>query len=524
MNAYVDASLPWFYLDRVSARPGDRVRLFACGPAGQCTLTITRIGREEVTVASIGEVSIQQHDIPATADRDGCDWPCVAEFAVEDDWGSGYYDVQLTHPDGKSTHDFLCVRPALGAATQRALLVLATNTYDAYNYWGGANAYAHVGKLIDEEMPLDEAAAQAAGTLSRKRPRAQLQLFPPADVPRMVNLRVRDMNGWELPVNSDFLERHTPTPYDGAAGFYNKWEHRFAEWAEQQGIALDYATDHDLAHETDALDGYGCVLLVGHSEYWSGEQRQQLEAYATAGGNLAIFSGNTGYWKVRWEDDGQRMAVHKSRGHVEDPLWANPETRPDATHYMSHPSLGMPEAQVTGLSFLYGGYHRLCMCVARGAAAYTVYNDSHWALEGTDLYYGDQFGGDVPLLGYENDGCLLRFGDDGLPKPAGGVGVPDNLEIIAIAPATLFEHPRNPNPPAIPPEDPGFIAKLAYGEDTEQNRERSLRGHAVLASFKKGRGEVFNSGTTEWAHGLAAQDPFVERITQNVLRRFGVLD
>jgi len=44
----------------------------------------------------------------------------------------------------------------------------------------------------------------------------------------------------------------------------------------------------------------------------------------------------------------------------------------------------------------------------------------------------------------------------------------------------------------------------------------------VLASFKRGEGEVFNSGTTEWAHGLAARDPFVERITHNVLRRFGV--
>jgi hypothetical protein len=44
----------------------------------------------------------------------------------------------------------------------------------------------------------------------------------------------------------------------------------------------------------------------------------------------------------------------------------------------------------------------------------------------------------------------------------------------------------------------------------------------VMASFKRGRGEVFNAGTTEWAHGLAAGDPFVECITRNVLRRFMV--
>jgi hypothetical protein len=43
----------------------------------------------------------------------------------------------------------------------------------------------------------------------------------------------------------------------------------------------------------------------------------------------------------------------------------------------------------------------------------------------------------------------------------------------------------------------------------------------VMASFKRGKGEVFNGGTTEWAHGLAADDPFVAQITRNVLRRFG---
>jgi hypothetical protein len=41
-----------------------------------------------------------------------------------------------------------------------------------------------------------------------------------------------------------------------------------------------------------------------------------------------------------------------------------------------------------------------------------------------------------------------------------------------------------------------------------------------MASFRRGAGEVFNAGTTEWAHGLAAGDPFVTRITRNVLTRF----
>ena len=41
-----------------------------------------------------------------------------------------------------------------------------------------------------------------------------------------------------------------------------------------------------------------------------------------------------------------------------------------------------------------------------------------------------------------------------------------------------------------------------------------------MASFGRGAGQVFNVGATEWAHGLAAGDPFVAVITKNVLDRF----
>jgi hypothetical protein len=61
-----------------------------------------------------------------------------------------------------------------------------------------------------------------------------------------------------------------------------------------------------------------------------------------------------------------------------------------------------------------------------------------------------------------------------------------------------------------------------FGDSSAAAQAKVLRGHAVLASFTRGKGEVFNSGTTEWAHGLGARDPFVETITHNVLRRFGV--
>lgn len=511
---------PWFYPDVVSAAPGSSVRIHASSTGGPCTLTVSRVGAERVERARVDGIEVSDHPIPADADANGCGWPAVASFDIGQDWASGYYDLELTDAAGSSTHHFVCVTPAATADKAAALIVLSTNTYQSYNYWGGCNSYADVDAIMAGTVSATERAT-GIGRLSRLRPFAQNVIAMTDGGPRLINPTLRGPGELVFPRNPEWQPAHKPTPYDGASGFINKWEHRFVAWAENEGIALDYATDHDFESNPELLVDYTCVLLVGHSEYWSASQRQQLDQYVTDGGNLAIFSGNTGYWKVRWEEEGTTLIAHKWSGETDDPLWANPGTRQDATHLWSHPEFGRPEAEVTGLSFLYGGYHRLVMCVARGGAAFTIYDDQHWALDDVDLYYGDTFGSEVPLVGYENDGCPIRFDHRGLPVPDGGVGIPQYFQIIGIAPATLFEPPSSPFPAAIPPENPEVLAQIAYGLTGDGAAERVNRGHAVLGSFTKGKGEVFNSGTTEWAHGLAAGDPYVTGITRNVLQRFG---
>jgi hypothetical protein len=366
------------------------------------------------------------------------------------------------------------------------------------------------------ETTLAEAMEKAIGRLSTQRPIAPLLIAPPPDMPRIVNLRKRgfEERPWAGAETGAWARAHGQSAYDGSAGFLNKWEHAFAAWAEAQGIGFDYLTDYDLDADARALDPYAVVILVGHSEYWSGREREAIDAFLDRGGRLAIFSGNTAFWKVRWEDDGKTLVCHKWKG-----FEAEAVVPADATHLWSHPAFGRPEAATTGLSFIFGGYHRLGLCAARGIGGYTVYRDQHWALAGCDLYYGDVFGDEVPLLGYENDGCPLTFGEDGLPAPVARLGVPENLEIIALAPAAFAESP-SPYRPLIPPEQLEVAAQIAYGASDAAAQARVLRGHAVMACFKRGAGEVFNGGTTEWAHGLAANDPFVTRITRNVLRRF----
>lgn len=505
--------MPALYTFPLSVKPGESFAIHASSDTRACTLEIARIGAERDVVYR-APIEVGDHPTPPDADAKGCNWPVAATVTARADWRSGYYDVVLTDAKGEAAHHFICVRA--GAHRARMALVLSTNTWHAYNYWGGASAYCHVESLMRRQKTLAEAMQGAIGVLSTERPFPPLLLAAPPDIPRLVNLRPRDFEErtWAS-ADPAWSRANRQSPYDAAAGFLNKWEHVFVRWAEgEEHLMFDYLTDHDLDRDPNALDGYDVVMLVGHSEYWSARQRDVIEVFVDRGGRLAIFSGNTAFWKVRWENDGRTLICRKWKG--ED------EAVPDAakTHLWSHPMFARPEAAITGLSFLYGGYHRLGLCAARGAAGYTIYRDKHWALEGTDLFYGDVIGGSVPLIGYENDGCPIRFDAEGLPAPAGGVGVPANLEIVAFVPAVFAESPDNPYRALIPPEQMDVVARVAYGDDRPEIVARVSRGHAVMASFTRGKGEVFNAGTTEWAHGLGQHDPFVMRITRNVLKRF----
>ena len=501
------------YTNTLSVAPGETFTVHASCDAGPCSLEIARVSATRDIVHQHSDIVVENHAVPPRADREGCDWPAAVEVGTGD-WRSGYYDLVLTNTQQKTAHHFVCVRAT--ERRNRIALVLATNTLHAYNYWGGASAYCDVESLMSRRLPLLEAMKGAIGRLSTQRPFPPLLLAPPPDMPRLVNLRKRGF--LERPwagADPAWSRAHEQSPYDGSAGFLHKWEHAFVRWAESvENLNFDYLTDYDLDRDAATLDGYDVVLLVGHSEYWSARQRDCIEAFVDRGGKLAIFSGNTAFWKVRWENDGRTLVCHKWKGEAETIADS------DKTHLWSHPMFGRAEAAITGLSFLYGGYHRLGLCAARGQGGYTIYRDKHWALEGTDLYYGDVIGDDVPLIGYENDGCPLRFDEHGLPSPDGGHGVPENLEVIAIAPCAFAEPQDNPYRPLIPPEQLDVVARIAYGRDDSATQARVSRGHAVMASFKRGKGEVFNAGTTEWAHGLAAHDPFVTRITRNVLKRF----
>ncbi len=74
-------------------------------------------------------------------------------------------------------------------------------------------------------------------------------------------------------------------------------------WLERNGYDVSYFTGvDDRPPRRRDPRSTKLFLSVGHDEYWSAEQRENVEAAREAGVNLAFFSGNEIFWKTRWEN------------------------------------------------------------------------------------------------------------------------------------------------------------------------------------------------------------------------------
>ncbi len=470
---------------------------------------VARIGATE-TIVWEGQVPADDHPTPRGAYMSGCDWPAAHAITAQDDWRSGYYQVELTIDiDGKARTEyaFFVLRPPANSPNS-ILLQLSTNTWHAYNDFGGRNLYT------------------GATTVSLQRPMSRGYLHKPPGAGR----RVTTTNPPDADMNTHigYLTKNHLSPYAGSAGWPD-WELPFIRWAESAGYGIDLCTNADLEEHPRLVDGYKLLLSVGHDEYWSGPMRDTVESFIASGGNVAFFSGNTAFWQVRMEDPAPTTSEAEPNASMigykgffkQDPVYGTDRVG-ELTSMWSDHEIGRPENHMTGVSFTHGGYHRIGKRATNGAGGYTIHQPNHWLFDGTGIDYGDVLGAKATVVGYECDGCDFTY-RDGRPYPTGSDGTPENFVILGTAPAPHFTRTTATRPP--PPDQPSeveFIAARLYGTRDAADVERISAGHAVLGSYiAPSGGVVVTSGSTDWAHGLAGRDAQIEQITHNVLCRLG---
>lgn len=504
----------WVYTDRLSAAPGETVGLHLSASAPTASLRLERAGLEPKTVWSRADIPVSLQPVPDDASTEGCRWPETLRLTVGD-WPSGYYRIIITAGGVENEH-MLCVRPAVYGRDAKIMLVLTTNTLHAYNYWGGKSLYSKYEDVGSSgQLKRD---GTKANWVSTQRPFGPGLISGHPDSPRFPNFRSRKMGERPFYEGAKYIFQYGFNRWDFAAGFMNKWEHHFVRWCEANGYALDYCTKYDLDTNPDLLKAYKLYMSVGHDEYWTWDERDAVEGFTEAGGNSVFFSGNVAIWQIRWEENGARMVGYKADAE-NDPVYGTPRQHL-TTGLFSHPITGRPENEMTGVSFTRGGFANVGFATSRGIGGYIIYNSDHWALDGSDLEYGDVLGAKDKIVAWETDGCLFQF-EGGLPKPTGEDGTPLSFEIIGMAPAT-YERPDRgyPREALLLGGDYAALARTLYGEATERTIGKVLRGHCVMGAMPKGKGQVFTTGCMEWSYGLAGQDPFVDRITHNILRRF----
>ncbi|OWU86671.1 hypothetical protein ATO6_07820 [Oceanicola sp. 22II-s10i] len=500
------------YTDRMSYDPGETVSFHVSTTAERWSIQIYRDGHAPEMVHETFDLPGSFTKTSDTAYMDGCDWPVLHSWTIPEGQRSGFYRVVSTclRADGQRhvQHHFFTVRPTQATRQGRMVIMLATATWTSYNDWGGANAYFGTwGPKGNDASPI----------LSLKRPWTRGLLWLPKGAARVAQREMPDMNDAPRYPSKEWGYSYGWAQYYAAAG-WAQFDRHFVVWCEAQGFTPDIITQTDLHYRPEILDGYTCLATSGHDEYWTREMRETVERFCENGGGFARFGGNF-VWQIRLEDEGMRQVCYKGKAHTLDPVREGPDKHLLTTSWEGR-GVEWPGAGTVGVNGCHGMYASWGGFAPKGSRGFTVYRPDHWALKGTDLRYADVFGAEAGIFGYEVDGLNYTF-HQGLPYPVQEPGVPDNIEILAMTPAMLYEyeHPGQGVRYYLSDGDLEGIVSLAP-EPPEEARARYRHGSGMVVAMKKGRGEVVTAGSCEWVMGLTRRDPFTERITANVLHRF----
>ena len=161
------------------------------------------------------------------------------------------------------------------------LLIANTNTWCAYNDWGGASGYGGH-DLIHPHISAKAINSTGRGSILRPNPR----LDPTKD------------DNSEAPPNprSHLL---------GAEIWIYDWFENYCSKSPTFGISpqikLNLASDQDLHFTTGNLyDRYKIIVLSTHPEYWTRDMFEKLSTFRNSGGSIFYLGGNGVYEMVKY--------------------------------------------------------------------------------------------------------------------------------------------------------------------------------------------------------------------------------
>ncbi|MGW5672944.1 N,N-dimethylformamidase beta subunit family domain-containing protein [Micromonospora sp. NPDC003776] len=254
------------YAQTPSVAAGETVRVAVSTTFPSFTASVVRVapstaGPVVVTAATSATGKLQP--LPAGYVHNGCGWSDSYQVTIPATWPSGLYAVRLEGPHQLRRHVPFVVRPK--RPVNDIAFLLPSNTYHAYNTWGGH--YQYCGDL--------------SGT-------------------RLLTLR-RPSTEWNVEATGNL--EHT------------MWSDvLLLRWMARQGLDFDCYDDADLHASGAWLSSYRALVLGSHPEYWSEAMRQHLADYQAGGGRVIYAGGNGIYERVSFSDDGSAISFRTPEG------------------------------------------------------------------------------------------------------------------------------------------------------------------------------------------------------------------
>ncbi len=366
-----------------SVLPGDTLRVYGYSSRESVNLVFQRIdGRTE-------RMKTVDHVHPVDAVHHLTTWSRTPFYTmrVPGWWRAGVYEACIPAEHDTQRYTFVVRNPVAGS-TSRLAVVLAYNTWEAYNNFDGRSLY----EFNSSDKP--------TGRVSLRRPYA---------------------SGGE-----EHGGEHAQS--------FARWEQPFTAWLSREGIAAEYLMSIDLDANPDALAAYDALVFVGHHEYWTLAERRAVEAFEAAGKHVAIFGGNTCWWQARIENDDSELVCYRQPR--KDPLFGHADSL--VTCLWREYPVNRPENTLIGTSWANGGLvnEDTFLTKADGFGGYGAWNTHHWVFRDADVRDGEVFGRDEAIVGYEVDGAKFDW-LEGIPTVSGVDSTPRSFQILGLSPALL---------------------------------------------------------------------------------------
>ncbi|HEX2908929.1 MAG TPA: N,N-dimethylformamidase beta subunit family domain-containing protein [Phototrophicaceae bacterium] len=445
------------YVSLESVTAGDTLEFFVNTTAPAFDLYIYRSGyygglggRLVETIENLAGVQQVPCDVDAATGLITCSrWAASYRLTIPQEWVSGIYIGKLVRRDNGGENQILFVVRDDERASD-ILYQMSTTTYQAYNGYGGKSIY----NFNSGECPTVSENARAVKT-SMNRPYGSM-------------------------IGSVF----NPNIYDYV-------EYPLVHWLESQGYDVTYSTNLDthrsgLPNAKNALLSHKLFVSSGHDEYWTQEMRNAVTAARDAGVNLAFFSSNVAYWRIRLENDpitGKADSVMVGYKTTEsgqpDPVMATGTYRDPA-------GVNNPENELVGIQYM-------------GDNGQIFFPVRVTTEQGQDRIYRNTGLDAMPANTYINLGKNLvgwewdQVVDNG--------HTPDGLTILA--------------------ESPSYGAKLM---DAGRYYDVSTNVSHITRYTAPSGATVFATGTNQFSWGLAIVEPnpIIQQMVYNVFADMGI--